>query len=222
MTTPIAPPPPASQPLYTPPTPAAPVPRNGFGITALVLALVGLVFGLVPLAGFLALILGMLAVLFGLLGWSRTRHGVATNRKMTVIGTVLGIGAAALGIWGIVIVFGAVDKLGSDLQNIGHDPAAMSDMSVSGCSVDRDSVTANTHGIVTITNHTDKTQSYMATMSINDASGTRVGEINVTSNSLGAGQSTVLSGINTTGIASSSAKAGSAMCTVANVNRFPS
>jgi uncharacterized membrane protein len=76
------------------------------GITALVLALVGLVFGLVPLTGFLALILGMMAVLFGLLDWSRTRHGVATNRKMTVIGTVLGVGAAALGIWGIVIVFG--------------------------------------------------------------------------------------------------------------------
>ncbi len=81
-------------------TTAAAPPRNGFGITALVLALVGLVFGLVPFTGFLALILGLLAVLFGLLGWSRTRHGVATNPKMTVIGTVLGVGAAALGIWG--------------------------------------------------------------------------------------------------------------------------
>src|SRR5690606_27708715 len=32
--------------------------RNGFGITALVLALVGAVFGIVPLTGFIALILG--------------------------------------------------------------------------------------------------------------------------------------------------------------------
>jgi hypothetical protein len=44
-------------------TTAAPtVPRNGFGITALVLALIGLVFGLVLFTGFIALILGMLAM----------------------------------------------------------------------------------------------------------------------------------------------------------------
>ncbi|MDQ3761616.1 MAG: hypothetical protein M3460_07925 [Actinomycetota bacterium] len=41
---------------------AAPtVPRNGFGITAVVLA----VIGLVPFTGFIALILGLLAVVFG-------------------------------------------------------------------------------------------------------------------------------------------------------------
>lgn len=90
-------------------TTTAPVPpRNSFGIIALALALVGLVSGLST--GFLALILGALAVLFGLLGWARIRRGEATNRKMTVIGTVLGIGAVALGIWGITITFSADDK----------------------------------------------------------------------------------------------------------------
>jgi hypothetical protein len=222
MTTPIAPPPPASQPSYAPPAPTAPAPRNGFGITALVLALVGLVFGLVPFTGFLALILGMLAVLFGLLGWSRTRHGVATNRKMTAIGTVLGIGAAALGIWGIVIVFGAVDKLGSDLQNIGHDPAAMSDVAGTDCSVTSEYGLTSTHATVKITNSTGKTQSYMATISVNDASGARIGEINTVSNSLGAGQSVTMSGMNASGTAVSGAQPGPAACVVANVNRFPS
>ncbi|MCA1708749.1 MAG: hypothetical protein LC808_37900, partial [Actinobacteria bacterium] len=68
MTTPSAPPP--------PPPPAPTVPRNGFGIiTALVLALIGLVFGFVPFTGFIALILGMLAVLFGVLGWSPFPQG---------------------------------------------------------------------------------------------------------------------------------------------------
>ncbi|MGH3785863.1 MAG: hypothetical protein ACRDRG_04780 [Pseudonocardiaceae bacterium] len=99
-------------------TPVAP-PRNGFGITALVLALVGLVFGLVPFTGFLALILGGLAVLFGLLGWARTRRGEATNRKMAAIGTVLGAVVAALGIWGMTIVFGAVDDLDKALDGQG-------------------------------------------------------------------------------------------------------
>lgn len=109
------PPPSAAQPTTAVPT----VPHNGFGITALVLALIGLVFGLVPLTGFLALILGMLAVLFGSLGWARARRGEATNRKMTVIAAMLGIGAVAFGIWGMTIAFGAVDKLGKGLSGHG-------------------------------------------------------------------------------------------------------
>jgi hypothetical protein len=79
--------------------------------------------------GFLALILGILAVLFGLRGWSRTRKGIATNSGMAGTGTVLGVGAAALGIWAMTIVFGAVDQLGRDLQGIGGSagaPAAVS------------------------------------------------------------------------------------------------
>jgi hypothetical protein len=221
MMTPITPPPPVSQPLYPPPAPPS-VPRNGFGITALVLALVGLVFGLVPFTGFLALILGMLATLFGLLGWSRTRRGIATNPKMAMIGTVLGVGVAALGIWGIVIVFGAVDKLGSDLQNIGHNPAAMSDVAVSDCSVTSASGFSSTHATVKITNKTDQRQSYMVTIGVADASGARIGEINTVSNSLGAGQSVTMSGMDASGTAVSGTQPGPATCVVANVNRFPS
>jgi hypothetical protein len=101
----------AQQPPYAPPAP-----RNGFGITALCLALAGLVFGLVPFTGFIALILGAMAVLFGLLGLSRVAKGLANNRKMSIVGTVLGAGAVALGIWGIVIVFNAVDDLSDSLQ----------------------------------------------------------------------------------------------------------
>ena len=39
-----------------------------------------------------------------------------------MIGAVLGIGAAAFGIWGMTIVFGAVDKLGKDLSGQGGAP----------------------------------------------------------------------------------------------------
>jgi hypothetical protein len=207
-----------TQSITTTPAP----PRNGFGITALVLALVGLVFGLVPLTGFLALILGMLAVLFGLLGWSRARKGTATNTKMAIIATVLGVGVAMLGIWGISITFSAASKLGSDLQNIGHDPAAMSDVTVSDCSVTSQYGVTSTHAMVTITNKTDRTQSYVATIGVNDGTGNRIGEINTVSNSLIAGQSVTLSGANASGTAASTTKAGLATCVVANVNRFPS
>ena len=109
------PPPPhgyAQQPPYAPP-----VPRNGFGIAALCLALGGLVFGLVPFTGFIALILGALALLFGLLGLGRVRKGAATNKTMSIVGSVLGAAAVALGIWGMVIVFNAVDDLSDNLRS---------------------------------------------------------------------------------------------------------
>jgi hypothetical protein len=186
-----------------------------------VLALIGLVFGLVPLTGFIALALGLLAVLFGLLGWSRTRDRVATNRTMALIGTVLGIGAAALGIWGIVIVFSAVDKLGKDLQDDGHNPDAIDDVAVSDCSVTSEYGVSSAQATVKITNKTDRTQSYVATIGVNNASGARIGEINTVSNSLGAGQSVTMSGMDATGEPISGARTGPATCVVANVNRFP-
>lgn len=103
-----------------PSTPPTTAPRNGFSITALALALSGLVFGLVPFTGFLALMLGALAVLFGILGWARVRRREATNRKMAITSTGLGVLVAALGIWGISITFNAMNKLGGSLQGIGQ------------------------------------------------------------------------------------------------------
>ncbi|WP_064441985.1 hypothetical protein [Hoyosella altamirensis] len=85
------------------------------------LAIIALVFGFVPLTGFIALILGALAVLFGLLGFARARKGIASNKIMSLIGAALGAAAAALGIWGITIVFGAFDDLTRDLESIGGE-----------------------------------------------------------------------------------------------------
>ncbi len=121
----------------------------------------------------------------------------------------------------MTILFGAVDKLGEDLKSIGNDPAAMSDVAVSDCSVTSEYGTAFSHATVTIKNSTDRAQSYMATIGVNDASGNRVGEINTVSNSLGAGQSVTLSGPQATGVANN-ATPGPAACVVANVTRFPS
>lgn len=97
------------------------VPRNGFGITALVLAIVGVVFGLVPFTGFIALILGALAVLFGLLGVGRARRQIATNKTMSLIGTALGVVVVALGIWGMVITFTAINEVGEELDKVGRE-----------------------------------------------------------------------------------------------------
>ncbi|MER7738207.1 DUF4190 domain-containing protein [Streptomyces sp. NPDC096538] len=61
--------------------------RNGFGIAALVLGIVGALLFWTAIGG---IALGVLALIFGVLGFRRSRRGVATNGTMSVIGAVLG------------------------------------------------------------------------------------------------------------------------------------
>lgn len=109
---------PAPMPMGPYPVPVPAAPRNGFGIAALCLGLVGLVFMLMPITGFIAVILGGLALIFGLLGWARARRGQATNRKTAITGTVLGALGMVVGVIGVVIVFQATAQLSSDLDRI--------------------------------------------------------------------------------------------------------
>ena len=95
-----------------------PSPRNGFGITALVLAVLGVLVGLVPSAGVPALALGLLAVLFGLLGLGRARRRDTAHRGPALAGTGLGAVAVALGVWGLVVVPGAAEQLGPGLEDV--------------------------------------------------------------------------------------------------------
>lgn len=188
--------------------PYAPAPRNGFGIAALVLALVGLVFGIVPLTGFIALICGALAVLFGLLGLGRARKGLAINRVMAGIATGLGVLVAALGIWGITIVFGAVQKFDEDMSEIpgmanGGTPVvpgaqvsndAVSDVSLHGCSVRAEYGMTMAEADLTIRNSLDQKASYWITIAVDGDDGSRLGEIFAIRNDLGAGQIAQISG----------------------------
>jgi hypothetical protein len=99
------------------------------------------------------------------------------------------------------------------------DRDANRDVKISKCSLDNEYGVAMTQATVRITNNTERTQSYMATISVNDSTGTRIGEVNVVANSLAAGQSVNLE---SPGTASSGATPGQLVCTVANVSRFPS
>ncbi len=101
---------------WAPVTPAAP--RNGLGIAALCLGIVGLLFGLVPFTGFIAFALGAVGAILGLVGFGRARRRIATNLKTAIAGTVLSVIALALGIWGMVIVFTGLNQLSEDLGNL--------------------------------------------------------------------------------------------------------
>lgn len=108
-----------------------PEPKNGLGLTALILGLVGLLFGTVPLTGFIAVGLGITGLALGLAGLGRIRHRRATNKKTTITGVIASAAAVAVGIWGITIVFGAFDQLDKDLSSLGtsdtSDTSATSD-----------------------------------------------------------------------------------------------
>jgi hypothetical protein len=193
-------------------TPAPTTARfTGLAWAALILGIIGIVGSIVPilnnltaLAAVVGLILGFIAI-FG------------TRRVLALTGGVLCVLAIVFTVMAQKSTVASIDKaLG------GHDPAAMTDVQASGCSIGNDYGIGATHATVTITNHTASTQSYMATISVNDATGARVGEINVISNSLVAGQSAILSGMNATGSAGGNARPGPATCTVASVNRFGS
>lgn len=64
-------------------------PRNGFGVTALVLGILGLLFSFVPFIGVIAWPLVLLGLLFGVLGVVRASRGRADNRGVAIAGTVL-------------------------------------------------------------------------------------------------------------------------------------
>ncbi|WP_314175554.1 DUF4190 domain-containing protein [Streptomyces winkii] len=75
-------------------------PRNGFGVAALTLALVGALLFWTVLGG---IVLGLLALIFGIVGFRRGKRGEATNGTLAAVGAV--IGALALVGSSVVLAF---------------------------------------------------------------------------------------------------------------------
>ena len=95
------------QPGYPPPPsyyggPQPPMaPKNGFGVTSLVLAVVGL---LSVATVFAPIALGIAAVVVGFVGHGRAKRGIADNGGVAIAGIVLGglaviVGLAFIAIW---------------------------------------------------------------------------------------------------------------------------
>jgi hypothetical protein len=192
-------------------TPAArPAKFVGLAWSSLILGIVGVVFSPLPIINNVSALIAVVGIILALIALFGSRKILA------------GSGAA---LCTLAIVF-TVAKQNHDVAALdkafGHDPVAVKDVAVSGCSVTSEYGLASTHATVKITNSTDRTQSYMATISVNDTNGARIGEINTSSNSLAAGQSVTLTGVAASGTAGTGAQPGPATCVVTNVNRFAS
>ena len=100
--------------------------RNGLGIAALVLGILGLLTSIFVVGG----VLGLVAIVLGVMGLGRVKRGEATNRGMAIAGIVLGALAVLLA---ALVGFGLATFLNSDefssvrecLTEAGDDQAAI-------------------------------------------------------------------------------------------------
>lgn len=92
------------------------VTKNGLGIAAFVLGIVGSVIGLIPLLGIPAIILGLIGIGLALGAFRRLHKGGADNRVMTWFGAVLSVLAVILGVVGVAIVNKSVNDLNNSLN----------------------------------------------------------------------------------------------------------
>ncbi|MEU9121985.1 DUF4190 domain-containing protein [Streptomyces sp. NPDC048506] len=106
-----------SQQMHYQPTPQGPAgahahqaPRNGLGIAALILGIIGALSGIPMILFWLAGPLGLLALIFGLVGMSRAKKGQATNKGVAITGTILGALAIVLAVVGVIVTVLAVNK----------------------------------------------------------------------------------------------------------------
>lgn len=115
-------PPPPPQPYagYAPPPTG---PRNGLGVAALVIAIVGLVSSFSVFGG---IVLGIVAVIIGFVARGRVRRGEANNGGVALAGIILGFVAIIAGLAFIAIWVGLFKEVGGGdyidcLQNAGQD-----------------------------------------------------------------------------------------------------
>lgn len=119
-------PPPPPQPYsgYSPP----PIgPKNGLGIAALVVAIIGLVFCWTVVGG---VILGVGAVILGFVARGRVKRGQATNGGVAIAGIVLGFLAIIVSLVFIPIWIGVFGEVGGTdyvdcLSKAGNDEQAI-------------------------------------------------------------------------------------------------
>ncbi|GAA2685292.1 DUF4190 domain-containing protein [Streptomyces lunalinharesii] len=92
------------------PTPGHQAARNGLGVSALVLGIIGALSGIPMILFWLAGPLGLLSLIFGFVGLGRVKKGQATNKGVALTGTILGALAMILAIVGIIVTVFAVNK----------------------------------------------------------------------------------------------------------------
>ena len=121
---------PAPYPAYPPYAPVGPPrPRNGVGVAALVLGIVGLALCWTVLGG---VVLGILGVVFGAVGVRRVARGEATHRGMALAGLITGGVGLVVGVMLLVVIVAGIIGYSRCVQSGGGDPAQTQQCSQDG------------------------------------------------------------------------------------------
>ncbi len=157
-----------------------------------------------------------LATVFGHVARKQIARTGEGGRGLATAGLAIGYVGMAFVVLLMVIFTATPGSAGGPLtgSSLPATSAAMNDVSVAKCGGSEGPLGLS-NVAVRITNSTDRVQSYLVTVSVNDAAGNRLGEANGASNSVAPGQSATaeLLGVGADGVAG---------CTVANVTRLPS
>jgi Septum formation len=116
-------PPPPDQPLHEFPR----LPRNGLGIAALSLGIIGAVTSITPWFFWVAGILGVIGLIVGFGGRARAKRGEATNGTMALWGIITSAVAVVVAVIVSVVTMGSkgnVEVSGPELVVVGGSPAA--------------------------------------------------------------------------------------------------
>lgn len=102
-------------------------PKNGLGLAALILAIIGLLLCWSVAGG---IVLGLVAVILGFLGRGRVKRGEADNGGVAIAGIALGFVAIIAGLVFIPIYIGLFDSVGGTdyidcVTRAGSDQAAV-------------------------------------------------------------------------------------------------
>lgn len=121
------PPPPMPYGDYSVPTTI----RNGMGIAALVVGVIGLA-GSISIVG--GIVLGIVAVILGLVGRARVKRGEATNGGVALAGIIVGVFAIVAGLGFIAFWVGLFNEVGAGdyldcLQQAGQDRSMVQECS---------------------------------------------------------------------------------------------
>jgi Protein of unknown function (DUF2510) len=87
----------------TAPTVPTVAPRNGLGIAAIILGIIGAIFGIIPVDVLLGGILGVIGVIVGFLGRGRAMRGEAINRGIAERGILISTSAVAISVFSLFV-----------------------------------------------------------------------------------------------------------------------
>ncbi|GAA4284227.1 hypothetical protein GCM10022261_17580 [Brevibacterium daeguense] len=129
---------PGGYPQYNPGPPQN-SPKNGLGIAALVLGLVGIALAFIPFVGlFLSIPLGLIGAVLAIFGLVRVSKGVATNKVMSIFGLVTSILAIVIAITSSVATGAFIGAVAESVESGSSSDGAAMDEQGEGSAVENE------------------------------------------------------------------------------------